>query len=129
MLLTQLYVLCANIDTQRNLTRSLKCRRKPAKQQEETQSPTPAAHKQTSVSTKPAPVTQSSHQTNCAEPGPHLLRQRSETRMADNLAYGCRSEVEESYSVVYDYPSVITVSYAEEDTHNDSADIYEKIND
>lgn len=109
-----------------NLTRSLKCRRKPAKEQEETQSPTPPAHKQTSVSTKP--VTQSSHQTNCAEPGLHLLRQRSETHMADNLAYGCRSEEEESYSIVYDYPSMITVSYPEEDTHNDSV-IYEKIND
>ena len=127
MLLTQLYIFCANIDTQRNLTRSLKCRRKPTKQQEETQSPTPAAHKQTSVST--GPVTQSSHQTNCAEPKPYLLRQRSETHMADNLAYGCRSEAEESYSVVYDYPSMITASYPEEDTHNDSADIYEKIND
>ena len=101
MLLTQLYIFCANIDTQHNLTRSLKCRRKPKKQQEETQSPTPAAHKQTSVST--GPVTQSSHQTNRAEPEPHLLRQRSETRMADNLAYGCRSEVEENYSVMYDY--------------------------
>ena len=107
----------------------MRCRRKLVKQQEETPPPTPAAHKQTSVSTEPEPVTQSSNQINQVKPGPYLLRQRSETHMADNLAYGCRSEVEESYSVVYDYPSVITVAHPEEETHSDSTDIYEKIND
>ena len=81
------------------------------------------------MSTKPEPVTQSGNQINEVKPGPYLLQQHSETRMGDNLAYGCRSEVEESYSVVYDYPSVITVGHPEEETHSDSTDIYEKIND